>query len=181
MTPGIELQAGVSFVTEANGGKVGQSPPLAKLSNHRRRGPAQSEKGGRMTDETMFNWSSSCLVYMMIERSWNECCSCDVIYVVWYAQNPSRFIHKYSQRRAHALALSFLLITSLRCFLANITWKRPKSLSDRLFSNASRLCVHFDFSHLSKVASFSSCFFITPEPAPRGSFDSLRGVRTRCL
>ena len=81
----------------------------------------------------------------------------------------------------HAFVLSAFLTASRLCFFNSITSKRPKSFSDRLFCTAARRVAHALLSHFSMMASFSSCFLRTPDPAARGRLLRRRGVRVRCL
>jgi len=82
----------------------------------------------------------------------------------------------------YALAdLTAFLTASLRLFFSSITANLPKSFRLLLVSNAFLLAAQLLFSHFSTVASFSSCFLMTPEPAARGRAVSFKGVRVRCL
>lgn len=93
---------------------------------------------------------------------------CDML--VDESQSPHAFV----------FAIAFLT-TSRLCFFANMMLKRPKSSKAFLRCRAARLVAHPDLFHFSTIASFSSCFLTTPEPAARGSFVRARGVRVRCL
>lgn len=98
----------------------------------------------------------------------------------------NRYLNNIKQKaRPHAYAFFALLIdfrtTSRLLFFSTITLNRPKSFNTRRFSTASLFFAQLLDSHLAMVPSASSCFLMTPAPAARGSFVSVRGVRMRCL
>lgn len=87
-------------------------------------------------------------------------------------------IHKVP---THADTFRAFRTWSRLCFFASITLKRSKSFRSLRFSLVARFCAHADLSHFSTTASCSTSFRTTPDPAPRGSFVSLMGVRRICL
>jgi hypothetical protein len=97
-----------------------------------------------------------------------------------YEGGKRRHNHTYatSQKTNHAFAKTFLT-ASLLCFFANMTPKRWKSFNFLRASTEASFFAQVDWLHFSAMLSASKRLRTTAEPAARGSFETVSGVRVR--